>query len=75
MEWYTILTLVLTCIVTLASVFVVYKTRVITNFKTLFDKEWNEADLQAIADLLNISVEVVIKFLAIFGITINLPDT
>jgi hypothetical protein len=71
MEWYYILTLVLTCIVTLASLFSAYKTRVITNFKELFDKDWNEEDLEAIADLLNITVDAVIKFLKIFGINIE----
>jgi hypothetical protein len=44
---------------------------VITNFKELFDKDWNEEDLEAIADLLNITVDAVIKFLKIFGINIE----
>ena len=74
MEWYTILGLVLTVIVTLATLFIVYKTRIITDFRILTDKEWNEEDIEAIADLLGIGVDVLVKVLAIFGITIDIPD-
>jgi len=74
MEWYIILGLVLTVITTLAALFIAYKVRVITNFKKLFDGVWNEEDIEAIADLCNISVDVIVKLLAIFGINLNIGD-
>ena len=74
MEWYAILSLVLSVLITLITIFVANKTRVITNFKTLTDKVWNEEDIKAIADLFNITIESLIKVLAIFGIVLDIPD-
>jgi len=74
MEWYIILGLVLTTIMTLAMLFVTYKVRIISDLRTLTDKQWTEEDIDAIADLLGISVDAIIKILAIFGITINIGD-
>jgi hypothetical protein len=74
MEWYIILGLVFLALTTIMTIFVAYKVRIITNFKTLTDKEWNEEDIEAIASLLGITVEIVVSVLAIFGITIPMGD-
>jgi hypothetical protein len=74
MEWYLILGLVFLALMTIMTIFVAYKVRIITNFKTLTDKEWNEEDIEAIASLLGITVEIVVSVLAIFGITIPIGD-
>lgn len=74
MEWYLILGLVFLALITVMSIFVTYKIRIITNFKTLTDKVWNEEDIEAVASLLGITVEVVVSVLAIFGIIIPMGD-
>ncbi len=74
MEWYFILGLVFLALITIMSIFVAYKVRIITNFKTLTDKVWNEEDIEAIASLLGITVEIVVSVLAIFGIRIPVGD-
>ena len=71
MEWYTILTLILACVSTLAALFIVYKVRIITNFKTLFDGVRDEKDLEAIADLLGITVDVIKSLFKIFKIDLE----
>ena len=71
MEWYTILTLILACVSTLAALFIVYKVRIITNFKTLFDGVRDEKDLEAIADLLGITVDVIKSIFKIFNINLE----
>ena len=73
MEWYYILTLVLAVVTTLTSLFIAYKARIIKNIKTLTDKEWNEEDIEAIADMFNIGVDVVKALLKIFGFNLNMP--
>ena len=74
MEWYIILGLVFLALITIMGIFVAYKVRIITNFKTLTDKVWDEEDIEAIASLLGITVEIVVSVLAIFGITIPMGD-
>ena len=74
MEWYIILSLILTVITTLAALFITYKVRIITNFKTLFDGVRNEDDLAAAADLLGITVDVIKSVFKIFNINLDIGD-
>jgi len=71
MEWYTILSLILASVSTLAALFIVYKVRIITNFKTLFDGVRDEKDLEAVADLLGIGVDVIKSIFKIFKIDLD----